>query len=195
MDQVFTINTYYWMAGLDKKESAYFSKLYQKHIGLVIFFCKKQFRLDQATAEDVAQNAFMKAHEHLDQIETMDNFKAWILKIASNEAKMYLRKQGAEERKVNACKEQSEVLEQNLHDSTQRKREVELVSEFLKELPAGEDTDILKAFYIKEKSCKEIAGELGVKTSTITTKLSRLRGKIRLKLVDKILKFREKQLQ
>jgi RNA polymerase sigma-70 factor (ECF subfamily) len=45
-----------------------------------------------ADAEEVAQEAVFKAFLHLDQLADDDKFKAWLLRIAVNEARMRRRK-------------------------------------------------------------------------------------------------------
>lgn len=47
---------------------------------------------NEADAEEVAQEATLKAFVHLDQLRADDKFKGWLLLIAVNEAKMRRRK-------------------------------------------------------------------------------------------------------
>ena len=47
---------------------------------------------NEADAEEVAQEATLKAFVHLDQLREDDRFKGWLLLIAVNEAKMRRRK-------------------------------------------------------------------------------------------------------
>lgn len=47
---------------------------------------------NQADAEEVAQEAIFKAFLHLDQLAEAGKFKAWLLRIAVNEARMRRRK-------------------------------------------------------------------------------------------------------
>jgi RNA polymerase sigma-70 factor (ECF subfamily) len=49
-----------------------------------------------ADAEEVAQEAVFKAFLHLDQLADDDKFKAWLLRIAVNEARMRRRKDRAQ---------------------------------------------------------------------------------------------------
>lgn len=48
---------------------------------------------NSADAEDVAQEAAFKAFLHLDQLSDDDKFRAWLLRIAINEARMRRRKE------------------------------------------------------------------------------------------------------
>ena len=47
---------------------------------------------NQSDAEEVAQEALVKAFTHLDQLRSTDKFKGWLLLIAVNEARMRRRK-------------------------------------------------------------------------------------------------------
>jgi RNA polymerase sigma-70 factor, ECF subfamily len=59
---------------------------------------RKVFRLalhitqNREDAEDVLQEAFLKAYEHLDQFQGQSKFYTWIVRIAVNQALMKLRK-------------------------------------------------------------------------------------------------------
>jgi RNA polymerase sigma-70 factor (ECF subfamily) len=59
---------------------------------------RKIFRLalhitqNREDAEDVLQEAFLKAYEHLDQFQGQSKFYTWIVRIAVNQALMKLRK-------------------------------------------------------------------------------------------------------
>ena len=46
-------------------------------------------------AEDVLQESFLKAYEHLDQFLGNSKFYTWIVRIAVNQALMKLRKRAA----------------------------------------------------------------------------------------------------
>src|SRR5207302_7160681 len=66
--------------------------------GLVRRYEGKIFRLGQDVtqnredAEDVLQETFMKAYEHLDQFKGDSKFYTWIVRIAVNQALMKLRR-------------------------------------------------------------------------------------------------------
>src|SRR5712671_1651759 len=65
---------------------------------LVRRYERKIFRLAQhitqnrEDAEDVLQETFLKAYEHLDQFQGQSKFYTWIVRIAVNQALMKLRK-------------------------------------------------------------------------------------------------------
>ena len=70
---------------------------------LVRRYERKIFRLAQhitqnrEDAEDVLQETFLKAYEHLDQFQGNSKFYTWIVRIAVNQALMKLRRRKVEE--------------------------------------------------------------------------------------------------
>jgi RNA polymerase sigma-70 factor, ECF subfamily len=70
----------------------------EAYAGLVKMYEKKVYRLarnitkNEADAEDVLQEAFLKAYINLDKFQGDSKFYTWIVRIAVNEALMKLRK-------------------------------------------------------------------------------------------------------
>jgi RNA polymerase sigma-70 factor (ECF subfamily) len=72
-----------------------FSKLVDAYSGPIYRLALKM--LGSATdAEDVLQNTFLKAFQHLKDFEGRSSLSTWLYRIASNEALMLLRKQRPE---------------------------------------------------------------------------------------------------
>src|SRR5215510_12873381 len=57
-----------------------------------IYRLAKNITQNDEDAEDVLQDAFLKAYEHLDTFQGNSKFYTWIVRIAVNEALMKLRK-------------------------------------------------------------------------------------------------------
>ena len=72
-------------------ESAAFSTLLRRYEGK-IFRLAMNITQNREDAEDVLQEAFFKAYEHLDQFQGNSKFYTWIVRIAVNQALMKLRK-------------------------------------------------------------------------------------------------------
>ena len=68
-----------------------FSELIAKYEGK-IFRLAMHITQNREDAEDVLQEAFLKAYEHLDQFQGNSKFYTWIVRIAVNQALMKLRK-------------------------------------------------------------------------------------------------------
>jgi RNA polymerase sigma-70 factor (ECF subfamily) len=70
---------------------AAFSQLITRYEGKV-FRLARHILHNQADAEDVLQNAFLKAYTHLDGFQENAKFYTWLVRIAVNESLMKLRK-------------------------------------------------------------------------------------------------------
>jgi RNA polymerase sigma-70 factor (ECF subfamily) len=72
-------------------DAASFSVLLRRYEGK-IFRLAMNITQNREDAEDVLQEAFLKAYEHLDQFQGNSRFYTWIVRIAVNQALMKLRK-------------------------------------------------------------------------------------------------------
>jgi len=68
-----------------------FSELMRRYEGK-IFRLAQHITQNREDAEDVLQETFLKAYEHLDQFQGNSKFYTWIVRIAVNQALMKLRK-------------------------------------------------------------------------------------------------------
>jgi RNA polymerase sigma-70 factor (ECF subfamily) len=74
-----------------KGDTASFSTLVRRYEGK-IFRLAMNITQNREDAEDVLQEAFLKAYEHLDQFQGNSRFYTWVVRIAVNQALMKLRK-------------------------------------------------------------------------------------------------------
>lgn len=72
-------------------DSVAFASLVNRYEGK-IFRLAMNITQNREDAEDVLQEAFLKAYEHLDQFQGNSKFYTWIVRIAVNQALMKLRK-------------------------------------------------------------------------------------------------------
>jgi RNA polymerase sigma-70 factor (ECF subfamily) len=72
-------------------DSTAFTELMHRYEGK-IFRLAQHITQNREDAEDVLQESFLKAYEHLDQFQGNSKFYTWIVRIAVNQALMKLRK-------------------------------------------------------------------------------------------------------
>ena len=72
-----------------------FSELVLRHQKALLRLCLR-FTRDLAAAEEITQEAFVKAYEKLDGFEGRASFKSWLFQIGVNTAKNWLRSQRAD---------------------------------------------------------------------------------------------------
>lgn len=116
-------------------------------------------------AEDVSQMVFLKAMENVHKLEPGKE-KAWLCRVTVNQCRSLHR---------SGWKKTSVPLEDTIPARTEESREVWRA---LGELP-GKYRVVLYLHYFEGFSVKEIAGQLGITPSAVTSRLQRARAKMK----------------
>ena len=129
-------------------------------------------------AEELTQDVFMKAFEHLDSFYGESSFSTWVYRIAYNTAVSYLRKKKSVETVIDEAfwntVSETEVDEALDDDSEER---VEQLQQALTQLSADERA-LVTLFYEEERPVQEVAEVLGLSVSNVKVKLHRVRKKL-----------------
>jgi RNA polymerase sigma-70 factor, ECF subfamily len=140
-------------------------------------------------AEDVMQEAFLKAYEHLSGFQGNSRFYTWLVRIAVNQALMKLRKrrpnQVSIDEEVNTGED---LIPREIEDwgpsPEDRYKQTEL-SDILSEVIADLEPSFRIVFQlrdIEELSTEETAEALGLSVPAVKSRLLRARLKLRQKL-------------
>jgi RNA polymerase sigma factor (sigma-70 family) len=122
-------------------------------------------------AEDLVQEALLRAYLGLSQLRDPDRFGAWLCGIALNLAKMQIRRRRSETRLLAV-----------VADGHAEERELlELVRDAVADLPQG-SRDAVLMHYFDGLSCDEIAALLGSSPGAIRVRLHRARRQLRRQL-------------
>lgn len=131
----------------------------------------------ESDAEELTQDTFLKAFQHLSSFNGKSQFSTWIYRIAYNTALTALRKKNieltADEKLWNTL---SDTETDDLLDDTSENR-IEKLREALDRLPADERA-LITFFYEEEKNISEIAVITGQTEGNVKVKLYRLRKKL-----------------
>ena len=73
-----------------------FEALLKRHSGPLLLFCRHVLR-DDAAAEDVVQETFLRLHVHLPCYDASKRLSSWIYAIAHNLCRDALRRRGREQ--------------------------------------------------------------------------------------------------
>ena len=141
---------------------------------VALSFCK-----DPASAEDVAQEAFLKAYRAVDEMREPARLKTWLYSIARFTAIDWIRRRQRDP--VRALPEGAarELPERPAAESKEERTvRVMDVIQGLKE----EHREIMILRYVRGLSYSQIAKETGSTTSAVGEKLSRIREIVRQKL-------------
>ena len=163
---------------------------------LVNAYSRKIFRLakhitqNDEDAEDVLQETFLKAFEHLSGFQGQSKFYTWIVRIAVNESLMKLRKRKSDrsvplDEPVDTGEDtvvrEIAVWEENPEQKYSREELGQILDEAVQGLrPAFRTVFVLRD--IEELSTEETAEALGISIPAVKSRLLRARLQLREKL-------------
>ena len=166
-----------------------FSELVQRYERKIYRLAKNITRNDE-DAEDVLQDAFLKAYTHLDNFKGDSKFYTWIVRIAVNEALMRLRKRRTD-RSV-PLDEPVELGEETVQreiavweDNPEQQYSQEEWRRILDDAVESLKPDFRTVFVlrdIEELSTEETAETLGISVPAVKSRLLRARLALREKL-------------
>jgi RNA polymerase sigma-70 factor (ECF subfamily) len=162
-----------------------FSFLVKKYENKV-FHLASGFVPDRATADDLAQEVFLKAYLALPKFQFRSEFGTWLYRIAVNHMKDYLRKRARrEEVALDPAKEAllaAEDARQKEEEERTGKAHRDLVMQMLRKLPLKHQM-ILTLRDIDGLSYEEIGQILRLSPGTVDSRLFRARRKLRDKMM------------
>ena len=166
-----------------------FAELVQKYERKIYRLAKNITRNDE-DAEDVLQDAFLKAYTHLDNFKGDSKFYTWIVRIAVNEALMRLRKRKTD--RTVPLDEPVELGEETVQreiavweDNPEQQYSQEEWRRILDEAVESLKPDFRTVFVlrdIEELSTEETAETLGISVPAVKSRLLRARLALRERL-------------
>ena len=156
-------------------DSSAYEKLVNGHKDMAFSIALKIVRIRE-DAEEIVQDAFIKAYQKLSSFRKDSRFSTWLYRIVYNTAISHTRKRRLESTELTAgtienysVDEISESMGQL--DIEQQKK---LMNELIDQLPALEFT-LINLYYRQEMSIDEISIITGLSASNVKVKLFRIR--------------------
>lgn len=151
--------------------------LVEEHSELLYRFA---FRLSgsAADAEDLTQQTFLAALNHLEQLREPEKAKGWLCAILRN---IYLKQYRQKHQAPTCCLDDMGDIPDE--DSLNPDIDDELLNKALQELPEDFRSTIV-LFYFGEFSYKEIAEQLEVPIGTVMSRLARGKSILKKRLTD-----------
>lgn len=156
--------------------------VYDVYYGKIFAFLFRSV-LDHELAEDLTSNTFLKALDYIKRKpKFIENFSAWLYKIASNELLLYYRKKKGV--KFIEMEKAEEVLA--LHIAEHNPHSLEGFADFLtareilEDLPAG-DRVLLELHFFEKLSYREIAPIVDKNENTVRSTVSRIISRLKKK--------------
>ncbi len=166
-----------------------FAELVRRYEGK-IFRLAQHVTQNREDAEDVLQETFMKAYEHLDQFQGNSKFYTWIVRIAVNQALMKLRRKKTG--KTVSLDETIDTGEDTVvreiaawDENPEQRFSREELGEILDSAIQGLEPPYRSVFVlrdIEELSTEETADALGLSIPAVKSRLLRARLQLREKL-------------
>ena len=135
-------------------------------------------------AQEITQDAFLKAYQKLGTLKSYDLFGGWLYVIASNLCLDYLRKNPPPEQslevtdasEVNQVSYSRYIAGKQTAEADEARREI--VKKLLQKLPESERT-VMTLHYLGEMTIKTISEFLGVSPNTVKSRLSRALNRLK----------------
>jgi RNA polymerase sigma-70 factor (ECF subfamily) len=164
------------IAEINRGVDRYAELVERYHVGLIIH-CEHLVG-DRDDAEDIAQEAFVKAYLKLKEFNPAKaRFSTWLYKIATNLALDHLR---SRRRHVDA--EDIELIAEATMPAFIEEEEKREVRTAVGKLTPPEYRRVIEKYYWKGKSYQEIADELHVPLNTVRTWIRRAKLQLKEKL-------------
>ena len=176
------------IARVRRGETALFEVLMRRHNQRLFRACRAILK-DDGEAEDVMQEAYVRAYAHLGDFAGRASFSTWLIRIAMHEAFARHRRQ----RRLDPMIDESD--EAPSHPTSREARDPERAAsdrELARVLEAAIDTlpDGFRAVFmlraVEEMSVTETAECLGIAEETVKTRLFRARGRLQSEIESRI---------
>ncbi len=140
--------------------------------------CLRLLRLE-SEASEVAQEAFLRAYQHLHRYDENKPFDLWVMAIARNLCLDLLRRRARmKSEDVDEMRDTLPSTEKSQEEGAIAREERQSLESAFSTLPP-EDREVLALYYVQKRTTKEIAQVIGVAPGTIMARLFRAREKLR----------------
>ena len=167
------------LAGDDTAFSALVSK-YQRSVHALAWRKIGDFHI----AEDITQEAFLKAYQRLSTLKEPQSFASWLYVITANQCKAWLRKkrtwiqslEDTSSAELQKATYSGHIIAENERMTEETQREV--VKELLAKLQESDRT-VITLYYLGGMTYEEISNFLGVSVGAIKSRLHRARQRLK----------------
>ncbi len=179
-------DSFYIRKVLDGNIASY-AILVEKHKNLA-YTIALRIAKNHEDAEEIAQDAFLKAYNSLNSFKEESKFSTWLYKIVFNAAISRMRKKKILKVSIDDGNIGNTIQEERIDslDSLHKKERKKIIAEAIARLKE-EESVVMTLYYLNENSLKEIEEITGFSNSNIKILLHRGRKKLLLEL-KKILK-------
>lgn len=173
----------YYVAEVLAGQAQAYAELVDRHKDMVYTIAIGLMHIREE-AEEVSQDAFLKAYQALSKFKKQAKFSTWLYRIVYNECISRLRKRklnniSLDENKINFS--DSLITDEN---SANEEKKYRMLQEALMDLPK-EDKTIILLYYFENASIEEISVITSLTKSNIKIRLFRIRNRMHERLSKK----------
>jgi RNA polymerase sigma-70 factor, ECF subfamily len=178
----FTQETDEKLAVLAISDQRAFAVLVDRYQTKLLRFIRTITNVWHEEAEDILQEAFIKAYRNLNGFDPDQSFSSWMYRIVRNETISHYRKRSVRP-EGHTDREDEDILDRFAHSmniaaDAEREEEAEAIRKALDELdPKYRDVLILQ--YLEEKDYKEISDILHIPMGTVATRINRAKERFK----------------
>ena len=171
-----------WIARcLSGDESAFEQALHQ-YRPMILHHCLSIVH-DESAAEDLTQETFLHAFQHLEQFRHASQFSTWLWRIAHNLSIQYLRKHKIQEQEfkeeIHLPSSVEIARKEALQEDAGREEKKAFLREHLEQL-SPKHREIVELYVFQGLSQKEIAAKLHISYGTVRSRLHYIRKALQL---------------
>ena len=164
----------YLEAGDRKAAAAEYTYFVKRYSQQVLDFTARMVSC-LADAEELAQNAFIKAFNKFEKFEKRASFLTWVSRIAYNEAINHLKRRKLHYVEIDEVPVADSQLDEEL--STGNEERIRLMEDALDNLPPDERM-LVHLYYYEDKPLNEIAYVMDAEPNSLAVRLHRIRKKL-----------------
>ena len=156
-----------------------FTELVRRFHPLVRAFLGRYVRFPDVV-DDLAQEVFLSAYEHLPSFRQGGTLDSWLLGIARNHVRQHLRREARRNRRERDRLQlfladwRLQTTEATMAEPQRAEEEIRALQQCVRGLP-GASADVIRQFYFQHLSTQEIADRLGKRAGAVRMMLTRIR--------------------
>ena len=153
----------------------------------MVFTLALKMAKNREDAEEVAQDAFIKAYSALSSFKGDSKFSTWLYKIAYYRSLDYLKKnkRQLQTTAIDVSEEYNVAALDSAMDELEAAERKQMIQAAMEEL-APDDGVIITLYYFEELSLKEIAEVMQLTVNTVKVRLFRSRGRLATILKNRV---------
>lgn len=156
-----------------------FEEVIGQHRGILLkvanIYCQ-----NEEDKKDLMQEIMIQLWRSFDKYDQKYKYSTWIYRISLNVAISFFRKNSAKKNQTVAL--ETEEIPVSMPENSETENNLLLLEKFISELK--ELDKALMLLYLEEKNHKEIADILGISASNVSTKINRIKEKLKEKFEE-----------